>query len=258
MTALRPGSEAVAADPAFILAFPSGSRPDRDTVEALFASDGLDGFSAVLSHLPAPEQGWVEILASGLTFDLCGLQPASAILCPDAPHHYGFASVEPMVPAGEAEAIRLEPAGHIVAGAALSPVIRTMAGLAANLASHLPVSAVLWPPARSVMAPDYFVRLVLNWLAGGTFPALGLTSLACGSDGSVASVGLGFFTGIEMQLEAGQRGDRAADFKLAVRVIDYLVEKGVPSGEEVVTLGGEALLFEPSRQGKRVWVWRAD
>ncbi|MCJ2181697.1 hypothetical protein MTR62_03115 [Novosphingobium sp. 1949] len=259
MTQSSPLHDLTADDQAFSFVFASGARPDQAGLAALFDGTGLEGLPASLSHVPGEAEGWVEILASGLTFDVRGLSPASGTACIVPRHDYGFApGTVAQALGGRGGAISLGPAGHIAAGAALAPVIRTMAGLAANLAARLPVCAVLWPPARSAMEPGYFVRIVLNWLAGGAFPALGLTALEAAPDGSVASLGLAFFTGVEMQLEAGPDRDAAADFKLAIRVVDYLVTNGVPAGDAQIQVDNHALVLERSRQGKRVWVWRAD
>ncbi|GAM06970.1 hypothetical protein [Novosphingobium sp. MBES04] len=246
------------ADEAFALVFAPGTRPDLATIRRIVEEGGNDGLVARLSHEPPAEEGWVEILASGLTFDLRGLAPAEAGPLPASSQRYGFAPAGKDAPTMPGEAVILGPAGHIAAGAGLAPVIRTMAGLAANLALHLPLREVLWPPARSAMEPAYFARLVLNWLAGGAFPALGLTSLARAPDGSVASEGLAFFTGAEMQLEAGPKGDPVADIKLAVRLVDYLVANGVPPGEVDVSIGGEQLVLEPAGQGRKIWAWRSE
>ncbi|WP_260923592.1 hypothetical protein [Novosphingobium sp. 9] len=70
---------------------------------------------------------------------------------------------------------------------------------------RLPVVAVGWGPAETLMDPSYFARIVMNWLGGGAFPVLGLTAIAVASDGSVASRGLAHFTGQELQLQ-GREG----------------------------------------------------
>ncbi|MFD2579415.1 hypothetical protein ACFSTD_14295 [Novosphingobium colocasiae] len=113
-----------------------------------------------------PSEGWAEILVSGLAFDLSGLQPAPAAPARPFDHAYGFAAD---VPDGLREAVLLVPSGHISAGAALAPVVRAMVGLAANLVLNLPVVAVQWHPARTVIEPRTFVRIIMNWLSGGAF-----------------------------------------------------------------------------------------
>jgi len=237
------------------LFFDHGTRPDADIVARLVAASADAGLPASVSHRPAPEAGWLELLASGLTFDLIGLDPGAPGRMTQVQQHFGFG--EDDVP-GEGEAVELVPSGHIVSGAGLQPVLRTMMGLAANLALELPVRAVGWAPAQTWMEPRYFCRSVLNWLGGGAFPALGLTALLQAEDGSLASRGLAHFTGQEVQLE-GRRGEAAADtVKLAVRVIDQLVRRGRIVEPLRIDAGGQALLLEPSQVGKLLLVWRED
>ncbi len=252
------GQIAPAQENAFSFALPRGSRPDQAEIRSWFAQDGREALPASLSHISDPEEGWVELLASGLTFDLQGLVPAPSRLLDPPAHVYGFPPGREIDDWNEFEVVSLAAAGHVAGGAGLAPVIRAMAGLAANLALSLPVSAVLWPPAHSAMEPAYFARSVFNWLAGGAFPALGLTSLVAAPDGSIASVGLSFFTGMEMQLEAGPEGDRVRDMKLAVRLADYLVARGIPETETGIRLDTQELVLEPSRQGRKVWGWRSE
>lgn len=243
----------------FGFVFPQGTRPGQAAVRALIEAGGEEGLFATLGHVPPLEEGWLEILASGLTFDICGLTPVPGMELAAISQSYGFEpGTDEVAEWRTGEVMTLGPGGHIVSGVALAPVIRTMAGLAANLALHLPVSAVIWPPAGTAMAPAYFARLVLNWLGGGAFPALGLTSLAFAPDGSVASRGLSFFTGAEMQLEGTSQAGARADFKLALRVVDYLVGRGVPETDITVPFGSEMLTFERSQQGRRIWVWRSE
>lgn len=234
------------------LLFPAGSRPTQDDLSRLFESSDTTGLMANISHCPK-EDDWLEVLASGLTFDITGLAPAPAPELAETVHVYGFD--QGAVPQG-LEPIVLMPSGHIIAGAGLEPVLRIMAGLAANLVLHLPVAGVAWHSARSVMEPRYFSRIALNWLSGGAFPALGLTALTVGADGSVASSGLASFTGQELQLE-GAEGEAPADtIKLAIRLVDYFVRHGRLEEPERIDAGGVALLAEPSRGGPIVLIWR--
>lgn len=238
------------------LLFPTGTRPTVQDIVRLFETSAASGLAARISHIPQSEQGWVEILASGLTFDLRGLapgQPASPAQGDEPRFRYGF---EGALDADELEAIELVPSGHIAAGAGLLPVLRTMAGLAANLALHLPVAAVAWHSAQTLMEPRYFSRIVLNWLSGGAFPALGLTALVPAGDGSIASSGLAHFTGQEMQLEGRADEPQADTVKLAIRLIDYLVREGRLDAPHTIEAGDTTLLAEPSQVGRLVLVWR--
>ncbi|MCJ2177585.1 hypothetical protein [Novosphingobium album (ex Hu et al. 2023)] len=238
---------------ALMLLFGADSRPAAaDIARLLDAPDA--GMAVRISHQPDPSEGWLELLASGLTFDLRGLSPAAPVPHDPVPHAYGF---EGALPDGQMEGVGLVAAGHIAAGAVLGPVLRTMFQLAANLAIRLPVQAVLWLPAGTVMEPRYFSGAVFNWLAGGAFPALGLTALTPASDGTVTSTGLSHFIGQEMQLEAMEGEARVDSVKLAIRLVDYLVRHGPLTEPHTITQAAGELLAEPSSVGKRVWVWRA-
>ena len=237
------------------LLFRRGERPTVGAIAQLVDAARETGLLARVSHRPEDAAGWLELLASGLTFDLRGLTPAHAGEDIEVEQAFGF---EGDYAIAGCETVDLVPSGHIVAGAGLEPVLRVMTGLAANLALHLPVRGVYWRSAHTLMEPRYFSRLMLNWLGGGAFPALGLTALVLGADGSVASRGLAHFTGQEMQLE-GRAGETPADtIKLAVRVIDHLVRHGRISEPSRIGTGPDALVAEPSRVGRLVLVWRGD
>lgn len=237
------------------LLFRPGERPTQQDIVRLVDTMRGTGLLARVSFRPEQDAGWLELLASGLTFDLRGLAPADAGNGVEIGQAFGFEEAQ-ATPGFEA--VDLVPSGHIVAGAGLGPVLRIMTGLAANLALHLPVAAVSWRPARTLMEPRYFSRLVLNWLGGGAFPALGLTALVRGEDGSVASRGLSHFIGQEIQLEGRPGEDPADAVKLAVRVVDHLVRYGRISEPLRIGTGADALLAEPSRLGGLVLIWRGD
>jgi hypothetical protein len=234
------------------LFFRPGERPTAAAIAALLdASNGE--IMARVTHRPADDEGWLELLASGLTFELTGLEPADAAAGGDTVQIHGFDRAPLMT---ELEAIHLLPGRHIAGGAGLPPVIRTQAGLAASLALKLPVAAVGWQSAQTVMEPRYFAQIVVNWLAGGTFPALGLTALLRGEDGSIATRGLSRFSGCEMQLEGAAGEPPSETLKLAIRIVDYLVRQGsITEPREIDTPKGR-LLLEPSRAGRQLWVWR--
>jgi hypothetical protein len=237
------------------LLFAPGSRPTAVVMRQVLASSEMAGTSARINHCPGDAEGWLEILASGLTFDLCGLAPADPVEPPEAPRSYGFAEGSPD---GPHEAIDLAPGAHIASGGRLAPVYGEMAGLAANLVLNLPVAAVVWHTAGTCMEPRYFARTVLNWRAGGAFPALGLTALLAACDGSVASEGLVHFTGQEIQLAGASDESQADTVKLAMRVIDYLVRAGSLTEAREISGAGITLLAEPSQYSDRVWIWRKD
>jgi len=234
------------------LLFARGDRPTQDDVVRVLATLSDTGLTAQVSHRPSGQADWLELLVSGLTFDLIGLAPSEGADVEPPLHLYGFETGLSL----ELEAITIVPSGHIAAAASLEPVVRGIAGLAANLALHLPVSAVLWHSAGTAMEPRYFSRAVLNWLAGGAFPALGLTALVVATDGSLSTTGLSHFTGQELQLE-GSPGEAQTDtVKLAIRLVDHFVQGGRLTAPQTIEVGGMKLLAEPSAGGPLVLVWR--
>lgn len=237
------------------LLFAAGARPTASVIAAVLEAAGSVEQAARISHRPEDDHGWLELLASGLTFDLRGLAPGSAAPLPPANHRYGLDDDRT---AAELEAVVLLPGPHIAAGGALMPVVRTLMRLGASLAMELPVAAVCWNPAGAWMEPKYFTRIMFSWLSGGPFPALGLTALLPGADGGVQSAGLDFFIGQELHL--GQRGSEAGPdrLKIAGRIIDRLVRQGpLQRAETFAGIDGEVLIAEPSADGRRVVVTRS-
>ena len=233
------------------LIFGAGHRPNADDVARLAEHGGARAFS--ISHRPGTYDGWLELLVHGLTFDLVGLAPAACAPPAAVAHHYGFA--DGAVPAGEA--IWLRPGAHLSGGENLLPVVRAAAALGAALAGLPGGSALVWHPARTAVEPGWFRRTVDEWLAGGGFPALGLTALVRENDGAVRSEGLAFFTGQELRLEMPGGSDSSRSGKIAVRLIHTLVEDGaVLSGVEFQGPDGERLRAEPADNGRVLRVWQ--
>jgi hypothetical protein len=235
------------------LLFRKGERPEAEAIARTVETAREGGLVASVSYRPDPAAGWLELLASGLTFDLAGLSPLGPAPAVEVYQAFGF---DRPCAVAELEAVQLVPSGHILSGAGLLPVMRTMMGLAANLVLHLPVAAVHWGAAQTLMEPRYFSRLMLNWLAGGAFPSLGLTAFSRAPDGSIGTRGLAHFTGQEMQLEASLHESDSDTARLAVRVIDHLVRHGGIAQAQTIGQGSDALLLEPSKVGKLVLVWR--
>ncbi|MBU3991923.1 MAG: hypothetical protein KKA12_05170 [Alphaproteobacteria bacterium] len=221
------------------LLFARGARPDADALASRAASSGeVVGFS--VSHRPADHPYWVELLALGLTFDLLGLAPG--IPAQSSPSLHAFATT--LADVQGCDALMIRPGPHLSAGSTLLPVVRAMAALGCELAALPGLMAIGWEPAGTVMAPDYYSRVIGGWLKGGAFPALGLTALIRSPQGEVASDGLAFFTGYEIRLDplAGEPPAEAA--KLALRLIHFLVENGPYTPGLVEGPGGEALQCE--------------
>jgi hypothetical protein len=231
-----------------VLSFEEGTRPDRDAIRAL--ADGQSGgvrFSA--SHLPDPTEGWIELLASGLTFDCHGLDPAAPLALPP---HAALLGLEAQ-PKGEG--IALGPGPHLAEAAGMLPVIRQLAGIGAAIAQLPGASAVAWNPARCWMPATYFCKVIGNWLAGGPFPALGLTSLQRESDGAMQTVGLDLLTGQELVFAPDRVLGPADIARIAVRLIHALIEVDPLTGpHEFTGPDGEPIDVVPIRDGRQLRV----
>ena len=230
------------------LLYVAGERPcAADVARLLDGPANKAGAAARVSFAPASDEGWLELLASGLTFDMAGLSPAPARAALPAAHLFGL---QPETRNLELEAVTLSPGDHIALGTTMLPIIRVMCGLGAGLTSLGNVKAICWHPAQSWIEPAYFTRAIGNWLGGGVFPALGLTALRQIADGSMESSGLGFFAGQEVQI-AKREGESGGDTaRLAVRMIDLIVRQGpIREGTTIAGPDGEELLIESPREG---------
>lgn len=247
--------DARAGEGALLLLFARGQRPDARAFEA-----GIDGADRVtISHRFTEEASGAvvgfELLRDGMTYDLGGLAPGRPETMPPLRHRYGLDEV---LTGDGFEAIALRPGPHLVAGARSMPVVRTMAGIAAALAPGLPgLRAIAWPPAGTLIGPGLFASSIAAWLAGGAFPALGLTAFADAPDGSLVSEGLAWFTGQELRIAPELAKDRVAAARLGVRLINQLVLQGRVAGNEaIVAPDGGRLVLEPTRDGRIVRVRR--
>jgi len=243
--------------PGVVLFFAEGKRPSARAIERALAgvASGAGSTRARISHLPEGDAGWLELLSSGLTFDLSGLAPGPGA---DLPERRQVLGLSPDTLAAKLEAVALVPGPHVSAGAALLPVLRVLCGLAAALAQALPVEVVGWRTAGTWMAPAYFTRIIDAWLAGGAFPSLGLTALELTEGGAVVSNGLAFFTGQEVRVEPVEGATPAETVKLAVRIVDLLVGQGaVLTDEELAGPDGSVISARPDRGGGLVTVRRS-
>jgi hypothetical protein len=231
------------------LVFAAGQRPDAAALRSLAnASAGearVPAFS--ISHMPDPGEGWVELLADGLTFDCAGLAPAQPAPMPSGGALLGLES-EP-----DGEVISLSPGPHLADAMGMLPVVRTLAGIGSQLAALPGAAAVIWNPARCWMPPAYFSKVVGGWLADGPFPALGLTSLERENDGSIVSVGLALMIGQELRFIADAKLVTADLARIAVRLIHALIESG-PVFQSHTFLGPdrETLVVTPNLRGTQL------
>ncbi len=105
------------------------------------------------------------------------------------------------------------------------------------------------------MEPAYYRRVVGDWLNGGAFPALGLTSLRRESNGAMVSLGLGLLIGQELRFEPERSLSAGAVARISVRLIHELVTSGpVDSPREFTGADGEVLLAVPVRGGAQLRV----
>jgi len=203
----------------------------------------------IVSYDPSEEgediNGWVELLANGLTFDMTGLAPGRSDLLPSLVHTYGLPEGADL---SGSEAITIMPGPHISGGGAMFPVLRCLAWMAALLSELPGVEAVAWHPARSCCDARYFRSGVLRWIEGGVFPGLGLAAIAPTSDGGLQSEGLSLFIGQEVYLSPELAADRATGGKTALRLLNWLVENGrVTETASMMGPSGEILRLQPDK-----------
>ena len=235
--------------------FAPEERPTLTEIRELLEAPELAGFGASVSYAPDPAQGWAELLVNGLTFDLSGLAPHPPQMATEPQFRF---NVPEAVELSQYAALSIVPGDHLRTAMPVMPMVRAMTALVANLSLPLQARAVYWRPAGSAMEPGYFARIVMNWQAGGVFPALGLTGLKHREDGAVETSGLAWFIGQEALIPAAAGEDRAETAKLAIRVIDYLIANG--KLEEVRQLAGqdgEALEARPTQNGEVVRIVRS-
>ena len=225
------------------LLFAPGRRPDAAAVAALAA-----GGAFAVSHRP-PDAGvgtgpcWLELLTTGLTFDLSGLAPGAPAEPFAFAHRYGVATE---TDTESAETITLALGPHLAGAEGLLPVVRAAAGLAMALAALPGTMAVGWRPARALSGTAHITSSVGTWLAGGAFPALGLTALHRSPDGAMTSEGLALLTGQELWLEPAAGYQPADDARLAVRLIDRLIAIGpIRASITVEPIAGYKIMLEP-------------
>ena len=135
------------------------------------------------------------------------------------------------------------------------PVLRTLACVAAALSELDRVEAIGWHAARCWCDPHAFRRAVTRWIEGGAFPGLMLASVTQAPDFGLHSEGLALFTGQELRIEPELTQDMTGATRLALRLFDYLTERGSLAEPEALT-GPEnsRIRLEPSANGRFVRV----
>jgi hypothetical protein len=237
-----------------VLLFREGARPDAEAVRTLARATAAFNVSHDPGLNPGAVEGegnWLELLMSGLTFDLRGLGGAEPADIPPLRHKFGLDELMEGV-----EGVSLDAGPHLAGCGNMMPIVRSQLALSLQLATLPGLVAVAWAPSRSAMAVNYFTSLVSAWLAGGAFPALGLTAFAIAADGGLQSEGLSFLIGQELRREPDLTEDGVAATKLAVRLVNELVEHGrVTERLEMTGPDGAPLILEPSANRAFVRVW---
>lgn len=242
--------------PTVALFFEPGCRPDASAVAALAERDG--SFAVTIDNAQDidhehAEPVWIELLRTGLSFDLTGLAGGPHCGVSEGRHRIGLHTTMD----AELESILLAPGPHLTGGGAMVPVLRSLAQLAATLSALPGLKAIGWVPADNHCDPAFFADHVKRWVDGGVFPGLALVSLVANPDGGMTSKGLAQFSGQELRIEPEQGDDTAELAKLALRLIDLLVRQGRLTSEEVLTApDGRPLRLQPSDNGRYLRVWR--
>lgn len=233
--------------PCLFLLFPPDGRPSAKQVRTAL----LRNSAAQVSFDPADSEAvvvssdWLELLVDGLTFDLLGLAPGRSLTVPAPRHAFGLERARVVA----CEAIGLAPGPHLAGAANAMPVVRTLLRLGAALAAQWPeMLGTVWLPAVSAMRRELFISATDAWLAGGPFPALGLTGIEECGGGQLASDGLAFFIGREVVLDRALSVDRVAATRLLVRLVDRLIAAPPLAGSATIALDGGGQLRLQARR----------
>lgn len=206
------------------------TRPDAAAIRAVLAKVHLAG-----AVHDADRHGTLAFDYAGFALVLRGLAPAAAAVAAMPPHAFAADAAQ----IGAAQAVVLILRASPVNGALAQPAaVRALAEAALAISSAGDCVAVGWRPAQSVMGCAYFARIMEEWLAGGSFPALGLVSLAVTAGGGLASRGLAVVCGQELEV-APDPGMATADrARVAVRFVDHLATNGPLAGSQDVEIDG--------------------
>lgn len=236
---------------------PSGYVPKLDDLRAALV-DRDRGSGAGELDLPIgcqrpsnPASGYpaLEVTIAGMSFDLAAIGPWNREECPPIQHTFGIA-VETI---GTRSGLSIVPGPNIAPIAHSLAAVRAGAALVRHIVSHDQPLAVVWRPIGSAMEAGYFVRLVEDWLSGGPFPALGLTSLRHAPDGGLHSHGLALFTGQELRLVPAIAESGVEALALGSRLLDRLVGSApIESAVELRNEDGRKVRLTPSSNGRFV------
>ena len=235
------------------LRFAPGERPGPDAIAAC-AATAVQTAGFTISHRPSDQPRWLELLVLGLPFDLEGLAPGMASATPMPAHGIAFCLED----SRKLEVLTVRPASHWMAGTRLMPVVRALVALGCTLVDLPGLRAIGWEPARTVMTPDYWRRVMTAWLQGGAFPSLGLAAMSRTDGGTVESEELRLFLGREVRI-APAAGEAWVDTaRFAVRVFHDLVERGLYPPDSVTGPSGLALQCDYLPNSGPLWIRRSD
>ncbi|WP_298282477.1 hypothetical protein [Novosphingobium sp.] len=205
------------------------------------------GATFAVSHKPAADDGWVELLRDGLTFDLHGLAGGPVQPLPEMRAAVGLDRAA----SADLGVLTLAPGPHLAGAQRLLPVIRVAADLLADLARIGPATAIVWLPAKLMVRADLFEKAVRPWLQGGPFPAPAFVAIHSDGAGGLRSEGLNFFIEQEFSLVPGSTDGASALSRVAIRLIDWLVAHGpISSSTDAVLAGTGAVFLEVPERGR--------
>ena len=218
--AAEPGAQG---ELSFGLMFAGDLPSHADLASSLEKDGGQAGGNIRLLETPANGAAASLIMTcNDIPFELQGmLEPVAADL-EDADQYFAVEAGD----LGQAKCLRL--AAQFTANDGIAPleIVRNASRIALRLADAAQCIAVSWAPAKSIMGTAYFEKVVSDWLAGGPFPALGLTSLTMDGDKTFHSRGLAPICGQEIVIPAMPGLENAGRARVAIRMIDYMAQNG--------------------------------
>lgn len=152
----------------FGIEFALGQKPDSIAVSDLLKQAEGHGRSITITHL-SREGGWMELLCSGLAFELSGFGERDGVSTDTAPQWIGQKG-------DLSDSLCLTPGAHLSGGGAQWPVFREMAVVALALLDLPGAQGVIYGMGRWRMSAQDFRRIIPDWLKGesSAFPLIDL------------------------------------------------------------------------------------
>jgi hypothetical protein len=225
-----------------VVHMPGGDAPAFELAEGLGEEDNV---ATTVAERGSPVT--VQLVRTGLSFDLAGLYPGSVMDFPQPAFRF---DCDALPRADTFEALELSPGRHIAGGARSIPVVKGLMATARDLAEHFPaLDMLVWPASTSAIGRRYFESVISAWLETGAFPGLGLTAFRTTSTGDLESVGLDFWLQRELRLVRDLARDPVAATRLGVRLVNQLIlAGGVQDGERFAAPDGRMLTLRLSPQ----------